>query len=105
MVFQGVKGLILCDRSRVFGECDFPSDPVSLAAAWTDQHDLVTAVAAFERDVKTVFVLAFVADVKFFADFFRHRFFHESHTSSSVVKNRWIRKFLMRPQASRPYTL
>ncbi len=103
--FSRGEAFILCDRSRVFGECNSPSNPVSLATARTDQNDLVTAVAAFERDVKTVFVLAFVADVKFFADLFRKHFFHESDTSSSIVKNRWIRKVLIRPQGLRPYTL
>ncbi len=45
-----------------------PSDPVSLATTGADQHDLVIAILTFEGDVKSIFVLTLVTDVKFSID-------------------------------------
>jgi len=43
-------------------------------------------ILTLERDVKTAFILAFIADVKLFTDLFFDHFFHESNPLAFNLK-------------------
>jgi hypothetical protein len=68
------------------GGGDLLSYPVALAATRTDQHDFVMVISPFERDVKTAFIPARVADMKLFADLFFYHFFHDCDPLASKLK-------------------
>jgi hypothetical protein len=53
-----------------------PSYPVPLAATRADENNFVMAIFPSERDVKTAFIPALVAGVKFPVDLFFDHFFH-----------------------------
>jgi hypothetical protein len=59
-----------------FGGGDLPSYLVPLAATRADENNFVMAIFPFERDVKTAFIPALVAGVKFPLDLFFDHFFH-----------------------------
>jgi len=81
-----LPSIIFVNPLSNFGGGGLPSYPVPLAATRTDQHNFVMVIFTLERNVKTAFIPALIADVRLLVDVFFDHLFHDCEPLASKLK-------------------